>query len=200
LLYAESEMVLSQIEDFLAKLVSDSLLLVQSLVIGQGIVGQLAAFAVVLVVSIVGNATILFPAPVILLVFGAGVFAAQYQLGVGFAVLMGIAGGLGAAIGELSSFFVGYLGRRGLRQFSASIDNRLLADLQERIKQHGNWAVFLGAVSPLPFDVIGLAAGALQMDVKKFFVATALGKIIRDVVIALAGYYGVEILKSIFGL
>ena len=153
---------------------------------------------VVLAVSIIGNATILLPAPVILLVFGAGAFAAQYNLGVGFAVLMGIAGGLGAAIGELSSYFVGYLGRRGLRRFSSAFDPKLLLRLEDEIRRHGSWAVFLGAVSPLPFDVIGLAAGALQMDLRKFFLATAAGKVIRDIVIALAGYYGLELLKTMF--
>ncbi|MDO8625513.1 MAG: hypothetical protein Q7R47_05500, partial [Candidatus Diapherotrites archaeon] len=152
------EMVLSGIEAFLAQIVIDSLSLMQSLVLGNGLWGMLAAFLVVFVVSIIGNATILLPAPVILLVFGAGAFAAQYHLGVGFAILMGIAGGVGAAIGELSSYFVGYLGRRGIRQFSSSIDHRLLSDLQEKIRTHGSWVVFLGAISPLPFDVLGLAA------------------------------------------
>ncbi len=191
-------MVLDSIRLFFEQLVTDSLNIVKSLVIDHGLFGALAAFLIVLVVSIVGNATILLPAPVVLLVFGAGAFAAEYQVGVWFAVLMGLAGGLGAAIGELSSFFVGYLGRKGVKQFSSSFKQNLFDRAEKEIKKYGFWAVFIGALSPLPFDVVGLAAGILHMDLKKFFFATLFGKVIRDVLIALAGYYGLELLKSIF--
>ncbi|MBS3061848.1 MAG: VTT domain-containing protein [Candidatus Diapherotrites archaeon] len=191
-------MVLDDLRAFSEKLVSDALFLIHSLVLEHGVFGYVLAFGVVMVVSIIGNATIFLPAPVVLLVFGSGAFAAQYNLGVGFAILMGIAGGIGAAIGEMSSFFVGYLGQRGVRKFSDALNQKLLLKIESQIKKHGNWIVFLGALSPLPFDVFGLAAGVLRMDAKKFFAATLVGKIIRDVLIALAGYYGLELLKKIF--
>lgn len=150
------------------------------------------------VASIVGNATIFFPAPIAVIVFGLGAIAAEKGLGLGFVILVGIVAGAGAAIGELSGYFVGYLGHQGVRNFSAAINRDALEQIEKRLRKRGNWVIFLGSLSPLPFDIFGLAAGVLRMDLRGFFFATLAGKIIRDIAICLGGYYGAEIVRTFF--
>ncbi len=177
-------MVLAEITGFLEAVAT-------TLVSTYGLLGLFVA-------SIIGNATIFFPAPIALIVFGLGVLAAQQGLGIPFVLMVGVTAGAGAAIGELSGYFVGFLGRRGVKRFYSSINPFALSEIEHRLKQHGVLVVFLGALSPLPFDIFGLAAGMIQFDVKQFFVATLAGKIIRDCVIALAGFYGMELIGTIF--
>ena len=58
--------------------------------------------------------------------------------------------------------------------------------------------IFIGALAPFPFDLLGLAAGLLKYDMKKFFIAMALGKILRFGIIFYSGMYSVGIVKDIF--
>ncbi|MDR1821453.1 MAG: hypothetical protein LBQ91_03345, partial [Oscillospiraceae bacterium] len=41
------------------------------------------------------------------------------------------------------------------------------------------WAIIVGAVLPLPFDIIGILAGFIKMNPLKFFVYCLIGKIVE---------------------
>jgi membrane protein DedA with SNARE-associated domain len=56
------------------------------------------------------------------------------------------------------------------------------------------------ALVPNPvFDLGGIAAGTLRFPLWKFLVSCAAGKVIKNILFALAGYYGIEVAFGLFG-
>jgi membrane protein YqaA with SNARE-associated domain len=139
-------------------------------------VGQLESYGYpgIFILSILSNATVLIPAPGLVVVF---------SMGTRFNPLwVGIAAGLGATIGELSGYLAGFSGR-------AIIENR---QLYERMviwmKKNGPLTVVILAIIPNPiFDLSGIAAGALKMPIWQFLVWAMIGKTIKMLLTAYAG-------------
>lgn len=163
------------------------------LVASYGIIG-------VFIASVLANATLFFPVPMNVIDYGLGALAHENGWGLGFVLLVGIASGLGAAIGELTGYFAGFAGGKALEGWMKKLDAAKVDAAKEKINRLGSWVVFVAAVLPSPFDIVGIAAGVAKFDVKRFFIATAAGKIIRDVLITAAGFYSVEIIRTVFGL
>ena len=101
-------------------------------------------------------------------------------------ILLSIVASLGAAFGEL----VGYgVGKGGLALYKKK--NKLpkwFSTLEKSMKKHFHnmesmFIIIIFAATPLPFDFIGILAGSLNYDVKKFFIATFVGKIILHILI-----------------
>jgi len=128
----------------------------------------------VFVISLLGNATLILPAPSFAIVFAVGGALNPY--------LTGIAAGCGAALGEMTGYLAG-LGGRGVME-----DKAFHQRLEALMTQYGAWLVFALAVIPNPaFDVGGILAGALRMPWWKFLAAAAAGKSIRFIVLAMFG-------------
>jgi len=136
----------------------------------------------IFLLSILANATVILPAPGIIFVFAMG--AIFNPLGVA------IAAGTGAAIGELSGYLAGFGG-------SAVVERM---DLYMRMK---NWmqmhphlsylAILFLAFIPNPFfDLAGIAAGALRMNVFNFLLFCWIGKTAKMLLFAYAGSIGME--------
>lgn len=144
--------------------------------------GYLGAF----VISVTANATVVLPMPslVILLPMGAAFNP----------VFIGLAAGLGGTIGEMTAYLAGYSGR-GIWH-----DNKAYLRAVTWLKKWGMPVVFLFAVTPLPIDVMGLAAGNLRFPARKYFVACLPGKIIKYIILAFTGqqFYGLFINSSEF--
>lgn len=126
------------------------------------------------VISILGNATIILPAPVILTAFVGGAIFNPFV--VAFLVA------LGATIGELTGYMVGYGGQ-------AIVDKEVkLQKVRGWMAKHGLWTLFILAAVPNPlFDLAGIIAGATRIPVYKYFVVVLLGKIIKFGVFAYLG-------------
>jgi len=128
------------------------------------------------VVSVIGNATILLPAPSLAATFLAG--------GIFSPVLAGVVSGAGMAIGELSGYMAGYGG-------TAILDPRDLErfeKLQEWMRRHGLLTIFVLSVIPNPiFDLAGVAAGMLHFPPQRFLLACFLGKTAKGLAFAFAG-------------
>jgi len=128
------------------------------------------------VVSVIGNATILLPAPSLAATFLAG--------GIFNPVLAGVVSGAGMAIGELSGYMAGYGG-------TAILDPRDLErfeKLQDWMRRHGFLTIFVLSVIPNPiFDLAGVAAGMLHFPLPRFLLACFLGKTAKGLAFALAG-------------
>ena len=143
--------------------------------------GYLGAF----LVSLVSNATIILPMPGFLVLFALG---AAFN-----PVLVGLAGATGGTIGEMTCYIVGYSGR-GVAQ------NRRLYDKSVRwLEKWGALTVFVFAVTPSPFDVMGMVAGLLRFPFWKFFLACWFGKVLKYIGIALAGAFGLEAVLRYLG-
>jgi membrane protein YqaA with SNARE-associated domain len=129
----------------------------------------------VFLVSLVGNATIILPAPSFAVVFAAG--SALHPLAVG------VVAGLGAALGEMTGYLAGIGGRTVIEK--RDLYNRL----EKWMRKAGMLVVFLLAVIPNPaFDLGGMVAGALHMPVWRFLLAGWAGKSIRFTLLALSGH------------
>jgi membrane protein YqaA with SNARE-associated domain len=124
--------------------------------------------------SLISNATLILPAPGFALVIAAGSTLNP--------ILVGVVGGLGAALGELTGYLAGYGG-------GIVIQNRpTYQQIERRLKRWGPLAVFVLALVPNPaFDIAGITAGALRMPVWQFLTAAWLGKSLRFIVLAAFG-------------
>jgi len=142
-------------------------------------------YAGAFLVSLIASATIILPAPGIFIILALGSTLPP--------VLVGLTAGIGAGIGEMTAYMAGFSGR-GL------IENRRLYDrLVGWLNKWGVLAIFIFALTPLPFDPLGIVAGILRFPIWKFFIACWLGKTIQSIIIAYAGLYGWELVLPYFG-
>lgn len=128
----------------------------------------------VFIISALGNATLILPAPSWAIVFAVGSALNPYWVGI-FA-------GIGAAIGELTGYIAGFGGRTVIE------NKQYYARLETLMGKYGAWLIFaLGAIPNPFFDVGGILAGSLKMPWWKFLGAAAAGKALRFVLLALFG-------------
>jgi len=143
-------------------------------------------------ISLIGNASILLPGIVLPILTGVGLvfYPASGLFGL---VMVGLAGGVGAAIGELSGYMVGYSGR-GIVE-----DKKRYWRLVGWVKKWGALAIFIFALVPLFFDLVGLAAGVLRFPVWKFVLVCWLGRTILYVAFIVLAALGWHIVLPYFG-
>jgi membrane protein DedA with SNARE-associated domain len=131
----------------------------------------------VFLINLLGNATVILPAPSLAVVSIVGTVLNPY--------LVGLAAGTGAAIGELTGFLAGASGQailEGQEQYAR------YETMVTWMRRYGLWVVFALSVIPNPlFDLAGIAAGALQIPVARFLVVCWLGKTIKSTLFALGG-------------
>lgn len=136
------------------------------------------------VVSLIGNATLIVPAPVFVVACAAGLVYGP--------VSVGLVAAAGAAIGELTGYLAGYGGEAILPE------GKLYQRLHGFMQRHGLLTVFLLGAIPNPiFDVGGLIAGVMKMPVWKFLLAAWAGKTIRLGLTAWACQSGIPWLEQL---
>ncbi|MFC1939695.1 DedA family protein [Chloroflexota bacterium] len=157
----------------------------------------------VLVVAFIAGSTVsvtAIPVPYWLLVFTLpGVLAPQW--GVIAPVWVGLTSALGATLGHLPTFMIGYGGGIISRKVNSKFNSRRYNKAIGWAKQHGSWAVFVmsAIINPLHLPMT-LAIAALRYPPLKFFVFSLLGNIVKSSFIAFAGYFGLTSLFRFFGL
>lgn len=141
-------------------------------------------------VNLLGSATVFIPIPIGILVFFFGALLNPW--------LVGLAASLGAALGELVGYFLGYAGGK----IWEKSDSRFLNRARDWFnKGRGEfWLVVLFALSPLPDDFLGVLAGILSYGWKKYALGVFLGKLIMNLALAWAGFYGIHWLLNFFKL
>jgi membrane protein DedA with SNARE-associated domain len=145
----------------------------------------------IFIASLIGSASILFPVPIFVAVIAAGAFLNP--------VLVGIAAGAGSAIGEMTSYLLGLAGEK-ITIHEKKMWKKYFVLAEKWFERHGGFAViFIFAVTPLPFDIVGLFCGAIKYNIKKFFIANLIGKIIKNIILALVGFYGIGFLAGFLG-
>ena len=140
----------------------------------------------IFLVSLLGNATIILPAPSLVLVFAMG--SALPPL------LVGLTAGVGEALGELTGYAAGFGGR-------AVIENKKTYErLAAWMQRGGGLAVFILSVVPNPFfDLAGIAAGTLRYPLWRFLLFCWLGKTIKTILVAWAGAQSLNVIKPFLG-
>jgi membrane protein YqaA with SNARE-associated domain len=144
--------------------------------------GYLGAF----LVSLLLNATIFFPTGGFLVLAALGAVLPS-------ATLVGLAGGAGAAIGELTGYMAGYSGQTVVSR------QKVYTRVKGWVEKWGFLTIFLSSIVPFVFDLIGIAAGALRVPLWKFLLACWLGRTILYVAIALAGAWGWKVVLPYLG-
>lgn len=144
--------------------------------------GYLGAF----LISLLLNATVILPVGNFLIIFALG--------GLPLPVVVGLAGGAGAAIGELTGYLAGRSGRA-----IAAKQEKAYSKLEHWVRRWGGMAIFIFSLVPFVFDLVGIAAGVLRFPFWKFLLFCWLGRTILYILIALLGAWGLEIILPYLG-
>ena len=79
--------------------------------------------------------------------------------------------------GAVAGYWLGRrFGRPVLRRFASEDSARRVEGMFER---YGAWAVILAAITPLPYKVFAISAGVLDMDLRRFILASLIGRGVR---------------------
>ncbi len=124
--------------------------------------GYLGAFLAMLI----SNATLILPAPGLIIVFALGSSLNP--------VLVGLAGALGATLGELTGYVAGLSGVAVMESTPIARRVRLW------MNPNGSLTIFLLSIFPNPFfDLAGLMAGASRMPLWRFLFSAFCGKSVQ---------------------
>lgn len=135
--------------------------------------------------SILANATILIPVPGVIFTSAMGAIFNP--------LLVSIAAGSGAALGELSGYLAGFSGQavvEGSKRYKRIV---------RWMDKYGDITILILAFIPNPlFDLAGIVAGILKMPIWKFLVYCVIGKILKMMMFAYAGDWVMNLLESLF--
>jgi len=150
-------------------------------------VGVKNGYLLVLILAIIGGTSILFPIPYYLVVF-------TFAAGGLNPFLLAFMAGTGVAIGDSTSYLVGYSGREILSGKMMNIFNRMYEWLSKKPK----WMLFsflyiYTAISPLPNDLINVPMGFVKFPYFRLMIPMWLGNITFNLIIALSGMYGLHL-------
>jgi membrane protein DedA with SNARE-associated domain len=135
----------------------------------------------VFVISVVLNATIILPVSNMTIIMAMG---ATLPL----PIIVGVVGGIGAGIGEMTGYLAGRSGRGLLSK------SNMYTRVEKWVKRWGWIAIFVLSIVPFFFDIAGIIAGAMRMPVWKYFLATWLGRTVIYVTVAYLASIGIHAL------
>ena len=131
-----------------------------------------ASYIGILFFSFLSNSTVLLPAPSSLVVIEYSLILNPF--------LVAILGGLGAAVGEMTGFLVGYHSKRIISHNKRFRSLRILEWIERKFKSHPYLLVFIFSLIPFPvFDIVGIMSGAAKLKPTLFFASTLIGKTIK---------------------
>ena len=116
-------------------------------------------------------------------------------------VFVGLLGGTGMALGEVTAYVAGTVGSEVAREGEVKAA-RLVRPLVERVMRWVNWLMarhgfmtllVLSAIPNPAFELAGITAGVVRMRFWRFLLAVLIGKNIRGLLLAFLGAYGVDI-------
>lgn len=135
------------------------------------------AYLIVFGVTLASNASILAP---VFIYISIMIAAAKFLNPVLIALVASVAG----ALGEITGYYAGYLGKRIIHLENTPGYERLVVWME----RHGPWGIFLLSLQPvLPFDVAGLLAGASKLPLWKFVLPCWAGKFPKYLLVTYLG-------------
>jgi membrane protein DedA with SNARE-associated domain len=153
--------------------------------------GQLGYFGVFLA-NLASTATVFIPVPGLTAAAQALIASSGEALG---PFLVGVVGGLGMAVGEITAYIAGMAGAHLSREEKLKAPRRLqpfidsLVRHVNRLMEHyGMATLFVLAAVPNPlFEIAGLTAGATRFSFWKFMASVTPGKVVRGLLLAYLG-------------
>lgn len=132
-------------------------------------VGYPSAF----LLGLIGAASVIIPVPTTVVLLSVAV------RGIFDPTLLALAFGFGAAVGQLTSYMVGYAGRMAI----GNKRKRHLDAMLKIFERYGMIAVFIFALTPLPDSLLFIPMGLVHYSLWKIFVAAVAGKITMSLII-----------------
>ncbi len=130
---------------------------------------EILAYLIVFGVTFLASCTILVPAP------GAAVVIAAASIW--NPVIIALVASVGSTLGEITGYYAGYLGEKII----IDEQNATYQKAVSWMNRYGTWTVLVVATIPLvPFDIIGLVAGALRLPLWRFLLFCWPGRIIKS--------------------
>lgn len=140
------------------------------------------------VISVTFNATLILPAGNMLILTTLGA-----NMPMPSPVIVGLVGGAGAAIGEITGYIAGRSGR-GL-----VTESQMYSRVEGWVRRWGAMTIFIFSVVPFVFDLVGIAAGVLRFPFWKFFFFCWLGRTILYVFMVTVAAWGLKIVLPWLG-
>jgi membrane protein DedA with SNARE-associated domain len=117
-------------------------------------------------------------------------------------VLVGLAGGSGMALGEITAYIAGMYGGQMAAghtipgpRWTRRFVERAISLIDRLMGRFGMLTLFVLSVIPNPvFEIAGLTAGAVRMPFGRFMGAVFVGKVLRGITLAFLGAHSVKIL------
>jgi len=140
------------------------------------------AYLIVFLTTLLCNASIMVPVAIHTSVMMAAASVWDPAL---VAFIASVAG----ALGEITGYYAGYLGKRIMIGGSTPGYNKLVG----WVNRYGPWAIFVIALQPvLPVDIAGLTAGVSKMPLWKFLLPCWAGKFPKYILFC---YFGSRIFR-----
>ncbi len=140
-------------------------------------------YPVVVLVGFLSSFTLFIPSPAFALIPVLGATLNP--------LLVGVLAGIGSALGELISYGLG----RGINKIAKKQKEKLSGIKKLFQKYKPEVILFVFAATPLPFDLVGIFCGSIGFPAKKFFIPTLIGKIVKYLILAYAGFYGIQLIQ-----
>jgi membrane protein DedA with SNARE-associated domain len=133
------------------------------------------------IISVTFNATLVLPAGSMVVLVALGV-----NMPMPGPVFVGLVGGAGAAIGEITGYVAGRSGRGLLER------GELYHHVEQWVKRWGGLTIFVFSAVPFIFDLVGIAAGAMRYKFAKFLLYCWLGRTLLYVIIITLAALGLK--------
>lgn len=142
----------------------------------------------VFIVSFLADCTLFVPVPNLFIVFTLGAVLNP--------VLVGLIAGAGEAVGSMVVYMTGLSSAKAFH----ALDHRVMDRFRTWIKTRGALSVFImsALLNPLfyPFTAI---AGMMHFGWWRFLLLCAAGKCLKNILLSVAGYYGLHVLIELLG-
>jgi uncharacterized membrane protein YdjX (TVP38/TMEM64 family) len=150
-------------------------------------------YAGLFLITLISAASIVLPMPGAAAIAGAGAVL-DPVLGIPVPIMVGLVAGLAEALGEFTGYAAGYGGSALFR------DRPIYPRVKGWMERRGMLTMFALSCIPNPLvDVAGVAAGAVQMRVWRFFVGVFGGKVVKNIYLSSGGLVAAEIIQRLFG-
>ncbi|MFC1984532.1 VTT domain-containing protein [Chloroflexota bacterium] len=162
-----------------------------------GAYGYLGAF----LIGVFGGATYIAPVPMLPVVFVLGTVVRPSFAPYMGPVFIGAAAGLGETIGALTIYMTGYGGGAALAKTKHPKVQAIYSRLSRWMERRGSLVLFIFSAVINPFFYpIALTAGATRFGLKKYLIICLIGKTIKGITIAAAGYWGLGSILRALGM
>ncbi len=105
----------------------------------------------------------------------------------------------GSVIGALVGYYLGfYLGHPAAERIIKN--KKHIEGVEKWFDKYGAWAILIAAFTPIPFKVFTWFGGIFRMDIKKFIIASIIGRFSQFLLFAYAGNFLSPWILSLIGV